>query len=212
MIARAAMGYAGQKCTATRRVILVGVKRDAVEAIVGAVELLELGDPAEATTVLGPVIDHAAREEVIAAARRAELEGGRIMTGGLAVGWPGFFVPPTVVDGQTADASLANDEVFGPIVTALQAKHLDEAIRISNSVTFGLVTSVSTRDVDLVLTALGQLDTGPVRRNLPTARVDFHVPVGGEKRSSLGPREQGKAARERYTSLQTVAMGPPLES
>jgi acyl-CoA reductase-like NAD-dependent aldehyde dehydrogenase len=207
IIAGAAMGYAGQKCTATGRVIVVGDPGPVTEALAAAVEALPTGDPAAAATVVGPVINPAARDEVLDAARGAAGDGGRVVTGGKALEGPGLFVTPVVVDGQSPDARLAQEEVFGPIVTVLRAASAAEAVAISNAVPFGLVTSVFTRDLDAALTVVEGLETGMIRINMPTSGVDFHAPFGGEKGSSFGPREQGKAAREFYTSTHTITIG-----
>jgi aldehyde dehydrogenase (NAD+) len=208
VIAGAAMGYAGQKCTATGRVIVVGDPAPVTDALVAAVEALPTGDPAEASTVVGPVINAPARDEVLDAARAVTAGGGRVVTGGTALDGPGLFVAPTVVDGQSPDARLAQEEVFGPIVTVLRAETAEQAVAISNGVPFGLVTSVFTRDVDSALTVVDGLESGMIRVNMPTSGVDFHAPFGGEKQSSFGPREQGKAARELYTSTHTISIGP----
>jgi alpha-ketoglutaric semialdehyde dehydrogenase len=208
VIATAAMGYAGQKCTATSRVIAVGDAAPVTDALVAAVEGLRTGDPADAATVVGPVINPPAREDVVEAAQGAPGDGGRVVTGGTALDGPGLFVTPTVVDGQTPAARLAQEEVFGPIVTVLRAETAEQAVAISNGVPYGLVTSVFTRDLDAALTVVGGLDTGMIRINQPTSGVDFHAPFGGEKQSSFGPREQGKAARELYTSTHTITVGP----
>ena len=208
VIAGAAMGYAGQKCTATSRVIVVGDAAPVTEALVAAVEGLATGDPAEATTVVGPVINPPARDEVVEAARSAPADGGRVVTGGRALDGPGLFVSPTVVDGQAPDAALAREEVFGPIVTVLAAGSGEQAVAISNDVPYGLVTSIFTRDLDAVLDLVDRVDTGMIRVNQPTSGVDFHAPFGGEKQSSFGPREQGKAAREHYTATHTITIGP----
>ena len=151
VIATAAMGYAGQKCTATSRVIVVGDTAPVTDALVAAVEGLATGDPADASTVVGPVINPPALEDVVEAARRAPGDGGRVATGGRALDGPGLFVTPTVVDGQTPDAALAQEEVFGPIVTVLRADSAEQAVAISNGVPYGLVTSIFTRDLDAVL-------------------------------------------------------------
>lgn len=208
VIAAAAMGYAGQKCTATSRVIAVGDAGPVTEALAAAVEGLQTGDPADSATVVGPVINPPARDDVVDAARAAPGDGGRVVTGGTALDGPGLFVTPTVVDGQTPEARLAQEEVFGPIVTVLRADTPEQAVAISNGVPYGLVTSVFTRDLDAALTVVGGIDTGMIRINQPTSGVDFHAPFGGEKQSSFGPREQGKAAREFYTSLRTVLISP----
>jgi aldehyde dehydrogenase (NAD+) len=208
VIAGAAMGYAGQKCTATSRVIAVGDASPVTEALAAAVEGLKTGDPADSDTVVGPVINPPARDDVIEAAQAAPGDGGRVVTGGEALDGPGLFVSPTVVDGQAPDARLAQEEVFGPIVTVLRAETAEQAVAISNGVPYGLVTSIFTRDLDAALTVVEGIDTGMIRINQPTSGVDFHAPFGGEKQSSFGPREQGKAARELYTSTHTITIGP----
>jgi acyl-CoA reductase-like NAD-dependent aldehyde dehydrogenase len=208
VIAAAAMGYAGQKCTATSRVIVVGDPAPVTDALAATVQGLKTGDPADADTVVGPVINPPARKDVLEAAQAAPSDGGRIVTGGQPLDGPGLFVAPTVVDGQTPHARLAREEVFGPIVTVLRAETPEQAVAISNGVPYGLVTSVFTRDLDSALTVVGGIDTGMIRINQPTSGVDFHAPFGGEKQSSFGPREQGKAARDHYTSTHTITIGP----
>jgi acyl-CoA reductase-like NAD-dependent aldehyde dehydrogenase len=208
VIAGAAMGYAGQKCTATGRVIVLGDPGQFTEALAAAVEALPTGDPADSSTVVGPVINVSARDELVSAAQGAPRDGGRLVTGGVALDGPGLFFSPAVVDGQDPSARLAQEEVFGPIVTVLRASSAEQAVEISNSVSFGLVTSVFTRDLDAALTVVDGLETGMIRVNMPTSGVDFHAPFGGEKQSSFGPREQGKAARELYTTTHTITIGP----
>jgi aldehyde dehydrogenase (NAD+) len=208
VIAGAAMGYAGQKCTATGRVIVLGDAAPFTDALAAAVEALPTGDPADGATVVGPVINPPARDGLVAAAQEAPGDGGRVVTGGHALDGPGLFFAPTVVDGQEPTARLAQEEVFGPIVTVLKASSAEQAVEISNGVAYGLVTSVFTKDLDSALTVVEGLETGMIRVNMPTSGVDFHAPFGGEKQSSFGPREQGKAARELYTSTHTITVGP----
>jgi alpha-ketoglutaric semialdehyde dehydrogenase len=210
-IAAAAMGYAGQKCTATSRVIVVGGILEAGkvgEALVAAVRRLAVGNPADEGTVVGPVITAAARSRVLEAVDEVRGRGARIATGGAAGDGAGWFVAPTVVDGLAPDARLAQEEVFGPICVVLRASDPDEAVAISNAVPYGLVTSVFTRDLGAALRLVDGLDTGMIRVNMPTSGVDFHAPFGGEKQSSIGPREQGKQARELYTSTRTITIAP----
>ncbi|MDP8978465.1 MAG: aldehyde dehydrogenase family protein [Actinomycetota bacterium] len=207
-VAAAAMGYAGQKCTATSRVIVVGNPEPFTEALADAVRGLGVGDPGDADTVVGPVISEDARRKVLDAAEKARADGGNFLTGGRAGQAHGHFVEPTLVTGLPPDAELAREEVFGPIAAVLPARDTDEAVQISNGVRYGLVTSVFTRDLDRALELVGRLDTGMLKVNAPTSGVDFHAPFGGEKASSIGPREQGKAARDFYTSTRTITMSP----
>jgi alpha-ketoglutaric semialdehyde dehydrogenase len=213
MIAGAAMGYAGQKCTATRRVVVVGSNPSFVEALVDAVRHLVPGDPAAAGTVVGPLINQRAYEAVQASISAASAAGGRVLAGGLpsagaAPAVDGWYVPPTLVDGLAPDDRLSQEETFGPFATVLHAADVDQAVRLTNAVPYGLVTSVHGRDISRILAAVAGLDTGMIRVNAPTPGVDFYAPFGGEKGSSYGPREQGMAARDFYSSTRTVTIAP----
>jgi alpha-ketoglutaric semialdehyde dehydrogenase len=208
VIAGAAMGYAGQKCTATSRAIVVGDPAPFTEALVAAVQGLAVGDPAEEATVVGPVITEQARRRVTEAAEEAAAGGGRLLTGGRAGDGQGWFVAPTLVDGLDPGARLAQQEVFGPIAVVLAVPDPDQAVTVANGVGYGLVSSVFTRDLDRALELAARLDTGMIRVNAPTSGVDYLAPFGGEKGSSFGPREQGKAARDFYTSTRTITVLP----
>lgn len=207
-IASAAAGFAGQKCTATKRVIVVGDVAAFRDVLVTAVESLAVGDPADAGTAVGPVIDAAARDRVTGAARSAVSGGGRVLTGGRALDGDGFFVAPTLVEGVPADHVLACDEVFGPIALLQSAESIDAAVALANGVRYGLAAAVYTSHLGTALDISNRLEAGVIKVNAPTSGVDFYLPFGGEKDSSLGPREQGKAAREIYTSTHTVAVAP----
>ncbi len=207
-IASAAAGFAGQKCTATKRVIVVGDAEPMRTALVGAIEALTVGDPADAATAVGPVIDAAARDRVTSAADSAVAAGGRILTGGRPVDGDGFFVQPTLVEDAPIDHLLACDEVFGPIALLQVAATADEALALANGVRYGLAAAVYTSNLAAAMHMANRLEAGLVKVNAPTSGVDFYLPFGGEKDSSLGPREQGKAAQELYTSVHTVAMAP----
>ena len=115
---------------------------------------------------------------------------------------------PTLVDRVPPDARVAQEEVFGPIAVVLPADDEDEAVAVANGVRYGLVTSVFTRDLDRALAVAARLDTGMIRVNAPTSGVEYLAPFGGEKDSSFGPREQGKAARDFYTSTRTITVLP----
>lgn len=165
------------------------------------------GDPASPDVAVGPVITDSARRNVIDAAHDAEAAGGRVVTGGAERDGDGYFVSPLVVDGvDRSKARLAKEEVFGPTLAILTAADVDEAVAIANEVDYGLVGAVFTRDLNRALEVANSLETGLVRVNAPTSGVDFHAPFGGDKASSAGPREQGKAARAFYTSVRTISI------
>jgi alpha-ketoglutaric semialdehyde dehydrogenase len=211
LIAGAAMGYAGQKCTATRRVIVVGEHPEFIRELSAAVTRLAPIDPADPGAVVGPVINDRARQAVGAAIDRAVADGATVLAGGHqpeadGVDGNGLFVAPTLIDGLAPDHPLCREETFGPLAMVVHAPNLAAAIEVSNSVRYGLVTSIHGRDLDQILTAIKGVDTGLIKVNAPTTGVDFYAPFGGEKDSSRGPREQGMAALDFYSTTRTVTI------
>ncbi|WP_328667455.1 aldehyde dehydrogenase family protein [Streptomyces sp. NBC_00322] len=203
-IAAAIAGYAGQKCTATSRVIAVGAALDPLrEALSEALRTVPVGDPADPSTVCGPLINEHARDHV-----SSSWDGSSVLAGGTVPDGPGWYAAPTLVEKVSPGHRLLREEVFGPIAALLPADDLAHAVRITNSVPYGLVTSVHTADLDTALNGLDQLDTGMIRINAPSNGVDFHLPFGGAKASSHGPREQGHSALEFYTSSRTYTLSP----
>ena len=205
-IAYAAMGYAGQKCTATSRVIV----EDAVypqfrERLAAAIEALQVLDPASEKTLVGPVIDDGSRASALAAVAAS---GGRVITGGTALDSPGYYLAPTLVELDQPTGPLATEEVFAPVAALIRAGSADEAIGIANGVRYGLVAALFTSDLGRALRLTQQLEAGMIRVNAPTSGVDFQAPFGGAKESSYGPREQGMAARAFYTESRTVLIVP----
>ena len=132
-----------------------------------------------------------------------------MLTGGRTVDGPGWFVTPTLVDGVPDDHRLACEEVFGPIAALQVAATVEDAVELANRVSYGLAAAVYTNDLAAALDISNRLEAGMVRVNAPTSGVDFYLPFGGEKDSSFGGREQGKAAQEFYTSTHTVTVAAP---
>jgi aldehyde dehydrogenase (NAD+) len=178
------------------------------DALVAAVAGMRVEDPADDACRVGPLITAGARDAAVAAVERGADAGGRVLTGGAALETAGNYLAPALVEIDDPAAELAQEEVFAPVCAIMSAADSDGALELANGVRHGLVTAVFTRDLDRVLDLVNRLDTGLVRINQPTSGVDLHTPFGGEKASGLGPREQGKAAREFYTSLRTVLISP----
>lgn len=207
-ILNGAFSYAGQKCTATRRVIVVGNAKEFVDAFVEGSRALRPQDPGHAGTIIGPVINEAAQSAVIDAAAQATRDGGRVIAGGEKASDDGWYVTPTLIEGLPPDHRLCQEEVFGPMCTLHYVDTVQDAVRIANSVRYGLVTGVHTTSLDRALEVIDGVDTGMVKVNAPTAGVDFYLPFGGAKESSYGMREQGKAARDFYTFTRTITVAP----
>ena len=120
----------------------------------------------------------------------------------------GFFLDPTIVRDVDPASTLAQDELFGPVLATFTARDLDEAITLANRSRYGLSASLFTRDLKAALEYIQQIQVGLVRVNGDTTGVDPHAPFGGVKGSSSGSREQGAAAREFYTEIRTVQIHP----
>ncbi len=205
-IAYASMAYAGQKCTATSRVIVEDPAYDAFrDRLVTAVEGLQVLDPSSPDTMVGPVIDEASRSAALGAVAGG---GGRVLTGGSMPDAPGFYLAPTLVELDEPAGPLAKEEVFAPVAAVIRATTPEDAVAIANDVRFGLVAALFTSDLERALRITNRIEAGMIRVNAPTSGVDYHAPFGGSKGSSLGPREQGLAAREFYTETRTVLMMP----
>ncbi|HEX7051357.1 MAG TPA: aldehyde dehydrogenase family protein [Longimicrobiales bacterium] len=210
LTAAGAMRYAGQKCTATSRVVVAKAVEDAfLEKLREQVAALPLGPVDDPAAAVGPLISEAAVERV-----RGALEGvdGETVWGG---GPPdderlsrGFFLRPAVVRDVARDSALAQEEIFGPVLAVFPAEDLEEAIAIANHTRYGLSASLFTRDLKSALDYIRRIEVGLVRVNGDTTGVDPHAPFGGLKGSSSGSREQGSAARQFYTEIRTVQIHP----
>jgi len=208
-IAQGAFLSAGQKCTATARVIVEEpVYDELAERIAHLARTWRVGDPLDPTTVVGPVASEAQHRHV-----RGHLldvpERARVLAGGPdAVAPPeGWFVAPTVLAEVPADAPLATQEVFGPVTTLVRAKDYDDAVRLANATAYGLSASIFTRDLDLALRFAEDAEAGVVKVNKATTGNEPHVPFGGRKASGAGPSEMGWTARDFFTTWKTVYVG-----
>lgn len=202
---------AGQKCTATRRIyVQADVYDEFRHRFLARVETGKVGDPADPQTEVGPLVNEAALEDVLAAVERGRAEGGTVLAGGERADDEGYLVAPTVFEGLGDDAYLSCEEVFGPVTSLYRFSTLDEAIARANAVPFGLSAAIFTRDLHAAQRFARELQAGILHVNSQTAGADVHVPFGGIKGSGWGPHEQGRAAIEFYTELVTVYEDAPL--
>lgn len=209
-----AMMSTGQKCTATSRAIVDRRVADAVtERLIAKVGAMKVGDPADAATAVGPVIDEKAAERIVGDIGRGKSDGADVLVGGGRASGDGLgkghFVAPTLFSGVTSDSFLGQEELFGPVLGIIPVDGYDEAVQIANSVRFGLSASIFTRDLGRALQFARDIQAGIVHVNSETAGAEPQVPFGGYKGSSSYSREQGKAAREFFTQVKTIYMDPP---
>ncbi len=204
LVAGGAMRFAGQKCTATSRVIVERSVLDAFQAeLISAVEALRVTDPMEADCAVGPVITDLSQQRI-----QSAISGlpGSVYSG--QVPSEGFYVAPTIFRDVDPASDLAQIELFGPVLAILAADNFDHAIEIANGVPYGLSAALYTKNIPLALQYANRIEAGLVRVNGDTTGVDPHAPFGGVKASSSGTREQGTAAKEFYTETKTVQINP----
>lgn len=204
-----AFGTAGQRCTATSRLIAVGDAHDRlVDRLVERAKALRLGDPMDPATEVGPLVSEAQRERVHGFVERARHAGATVRCGGeIPTGAPlkgGWFYPATVVDDVLRTHEIATTEVFGPVLAVIRAASFDEAVEIANEVPYGLSSSIYTRDVNLAMRAVHRIEAGITYVNAPTIGAEAHFPFGGVKDTGNGHREGGWAPYEFFTELKTV--------
>jgi alpha-ketoglutaric semialdehyde dehydrogenase len=210
-VARGAFLSAGQKCTATSRVIVERSVHDEFAARVAELaRTWKVGDPLDEETKVGPLVSDAQLETVLGYLARAREERATVHAGGGrsdGLG-DGYFVEPTVLSGLGPESAVVREEIFGPVAALLPADGYDEALALANDTPFGLTAALFTRDLGTALRFTREIRAGVVKVNQETAGLEFHVPFGGMKESSSGSREQGKAAREFFTEWKTVYMDP----
>ena len=200
----------GQRCTASSRVIVEDAIHDAfVAALAERALSLKVGPALAEDTQVGPASSEGQFEQNLRYVGIARDEGGRLAAGGDKVQseTPGYFMQPTVIADTNPDMRINNEEVFGPVVSTVRVKNYEEALAIANRGNFGLSAGIVSNSAKYIRDFRKNVRAGMVMVNLPTAGVDYHVPFGGTRGSSYGPREQGFAAVEFYTQIKTVYTG-----
>jgi aldehyde dehydrogenase (NAD+) len=197
----------GQRCTASSRLIVQdGIHDEFVHALGERVRALRVGHALDPQTQIGPAVSEEQREISYQYMDVAVREGGRIVAGGdrVQTEHPGWYVRPTLVVDTAPGMRINSEEVFGPVASTIRVKSYEEALEIANGVEFGLSAGIVTTSLRYARDFQRRARAGMVMVNLPTAGVDYHVPFGGTKKSSYGPREQGFAAIEFYTQTKTA--------
>jgi aldehyde dehydrogenase (NAD+) len=200
----------GQRCTASSRLIVTeGIHDRFIAAMVEKMKALKIDDARKAGTDIGPVVDPSQLAQDLEYIGIAQAEGGRLLQGGEALatnadGQPGYFLTPALITETLPAMRINREEVFGPVVSVIRAKNYDEALALANDSPFGLSSGIATTSLKHATHFKRHAQAGMVMVNVPTAGVDYHVPFGGRKGSSYGPREQGRYAAEFYTTVKTA--------
>lgn len=202
---------AGQKCTASSRLVVMDSIHDQyVEALIKRMSELKVGHALEEGVFMGPVVDGNQLEANLGWVEKARHSGGELAFGGerLSMQHEGFYMAPTLFLNTKNDWEVNQEEVFAPMASVIRVADLDEAIATTNDTRFGLTGGIITQSLRTSALFKQQAQTGCVMVNLPTAGTDYHVPFGGRKESSFGPREQGQYAKEFYTVVKTAYQRP----
>ena len=198
----------GQRCTASSRLsVTAGIHDAFLEKLTSAAANLIVGDALDAATQIGPVVDQKQLDQNLRYLKLASNEGCDVRGGELANG-PGFFMKPAIFAGATNQMTVSREEIFGPMASVIKVADYDEALAVANDTEFGLSAGICTTSLRYASDFRKKAQAGMVMVNLPTAGVDYHVPFGGRKGSSYGPREQGSYAREFYTIVKTSYIAP----
>lgn len=201
-----AFGTTGQRCTAASRVIVhekilpVFQKR-----LIERTKELRLGNGLDESTDVGPVINNSQLQKIAKYVDIGKNEGAKLALGGKkAQPLPGYFFEPTIFTDVFSDMRIAQEEIFGPVLSIISAGSFDEAIDIANSVEYGLSSSIYTENIKNAFRAIEKLDTGITYINAPTIGAEIHLPFGGTKATGNGTREAGTTAIEEFSEIKTV--------
>ncbi len=197
-------GTTGQRCTAASRVIVhAKVKKMFEEILVERIKKLRLGNGLDPDTDVGPLVNKAAQEKSKKYCEIGMSEGARLLIGGKIPNMKGWFFEPTLFTDCTVDMRIAKEEIFGPVVSLISAEDLDGAIKIANSVDYGLSSSIYTTSIRNAFIAVKKLEAGLTYVNSSTIGSEIHLPFGGVKHSGTA-REAGIAGIDEFTELKTV--------
>ena len=202
---------AGQRCTASSRIIVTeGIHDRFVAAMIERMERLVVDDALKAGTEIGPVVDQRQLDKDLEYIEIGRKEGARLACGGerLRRGTDGYYMAPAIFTDTAPSMRINREEIFGPVAAVIKARNYDEALAMANDTPFGLSAGIVTTSLKHASHFKRHAQSGLVMVNLPTAGLDYHVPFGGRKKSSYGPREQGVYAREFYTIVKTTYVAP----
>jgi alpha-ketoglutaric semialdehyde dehydrogenase len=201
----------GQRCTASSRLIVTaGIHDRFLNALADKVKSLKVDDALAPGTDIGPVVDQSQLDQDLRYLEIGRGEGAKLLLGGerLKRQHDGYYLAPAVFSEATNGMRISREEIFGPVASVIEAKDYDEALAFANDTEFGLSAGIVTTSLKHASHFKRNAQAGMVMVNVPTAGVDYHVPFGGRKGSSYGPREQGRYAAEFYTVVKTAYIAP----
>jgi aldehyde dehydrogenase (NAD+) len=198
---------AGQRCTSSSRLIVTDAIHDRfVAAMIERIKKLVIDDALKPGIDLGPVVDARQLEKNLSYIDIGKREGARLVVGGerLTRETDGFYMAPALFTETTNEMRINREEIFGPVAAVIRVKDYEEALATANATVYGLSSGIATTSLKFATHFKRNSTSGLVMVNQPTAGLDYHVPFGGRKKSSYGPREQGSYARDFYTVLKTA--------
>ncbi|MFX4222552.1 MAG: aldehyde dehydrogenase family protein [Thalassobaculum sp.] len=200
----------GQRCTASSRLIVTeGIHDKFVQAMSDRIDTLKVDDALADGTEIGPVVDESQLKQDLDYIEIGRKEGAKLVGGDrLKLSKDGYYMKPALFTETTNDMRINREEIFGPVASVIRVKDYDEALTVANDTSFGLSSGIATTSLKYASDYKRNAEAGMVMVNLPTAGVDYHVPFGGRKGSSYGPREQGRYAAEFYTTVKTAYTQP----
>jgi aldehyde dehydrogenase (NAD+) len=204
-----AFGTTGQRCTATSRIIVhKGVHREFVERLVERARKLKIGNGLDETVQMGPAINQKQLETDLSYVEIGKNEGAKMMCGGNRLDKGqyqyGWFMEPTVFIDVDPKMRIAQEEIFGPVVSIIACDGMEDAIEIANGIEYGLSSAIYTKDVNKAFAAMRDLYAGITYINAPTIGAEVHLPFGGTKATGNGHREGGIGAIDFYTEWKSV--------
>lgn len=208
-IVQGAFGSTGQRCTATSRVIVEDSIHDSfIKELINRTSKLKIGNGLDVNVDISPLASKSQLDTVSKYIDIGKNEGANLIYGGNTLSGgiydQGYYIEPTIFTNVNPSMRIAQEEIFGPVLTVFKAKNLEEAIKISNDVKFGLSSSVYTTDLRKAFQYVNTVETGMVHINSPTLGGEVHLPFGGLKSSGVGHREQGVEAIEFFSEIITI--------
>jgi aldehyde dehydrogenase (NAD+) len=204
-----AFGTTGQRCTATSRLIVHrDVAQSVTDALVARARKIKIGDGLDESVDMGPLINHAAREKVLRYIDIGKHEGARLLIGGAihATGScaKGYFFQPTIFDQVKPNMRVAQEEIFGPVLSMIEIKSFEEAVEVLNGTPYGLSSSIYTQDVARAFRAMRDIEAGITYVNGPTIGAEVHLPFGGVKDTGNGHREAGTTVYDIFSEWKSI--------